>query len=45
MQRFNLNDSVRVDIPHEGDPDFDAYHGRRGEAVKMIHERCVEKVQ
>jgi len=33
MKRFSPGDKVQVDIPDETDPDFDAYHDRRGEVV------------
>jgi hypothetical protein len=38
MQRFTPSDRVRVDIPDERDPDFEAYHGRCGEVVEVFED-------
>jgi ribosomal protein L21E len=35
MKRFTVGDRVRVDIPDRDDPDFNDYHGRRGEVVDV----------
>ena len=36
MSRFNQGDRVRIDIPDKEDPDFDAWHGRRGVVVSVL---------
>lgn len=36
MKRFAVGDRVRVDIPDTTDPDFDRYHGRKGDVVSII---------
>jgi ribosomal protein L21E len=36
VQRFDEGDRVRIDIPDETDPDFEAYHGETGEVVAVI---------
>jgi ribosomal protein L21E len=36
MQRFEEGDSIRVDIPDPDDPDFDTYHGRKGEVIEVF---------
>lgn len=35
MNRFELGDHVRVDIPDETDPDHEQYHGREGTVVDV----------
>jgi hypothetical protein len=36
MRRFDTDDSVRIDIPDETDPDYDWLHGRHGTVVEII---------
>lgn len=38
MQRFISGDRIRVDIPDERDPAFEAYHGRHGEVVEVFED-------
>lgn len=38
MKRFEVGDSVRIDIPDQSDPDFNQYHDRSGEIVKVIED-------
>ena len=32
---FVPGDQVRIDIPDENDPDYEEYHGERGEVVEV----------
>lgn len=36
MRRFDIGDTVRIDIPNETDPDHERLHGRRGTVVEVI---------
>ena len=36
MQDFSKGDLVRVDIPDETDPDYEAYHGCHGRVVAVL---------
>ncbi|WP_092733545.1 hypothetical protein [Halopenitus persicus] len=36
MKRFEVGDSVRIDIPDETDPDYERLHGRHGTIVEII---------
>ena len=36
MKRFDIGDTVRIDIPGETDPDHERLHGRRGTVVEII---------
>lgn len=38
MQRFDIGDEVRIDIPDETDPDFERLHGREGTVVEVIED-------
>ncbi len=38
MRRFEVGDRVRIDIPDKSDPDFEQYHDRTGEVVKLIED-------
>lgn len=38
MQHLAPEDRVRVDIPDTTDPDFEKFHGRRGEVVEVIED-------
>lgn len=38
MRRFEVGDSVRMDIPDTEDLDFERYHGRTGEVVEVIED-------
>ena len=40
MRRFDVGDSVRVDIPDTEDPDFDQFHGRHGEVVDVLEDNA-----
>lgn len=33
---LNEGDRVRIDIPDTTDPDFEMYHGRKGEVVETL---------
>lgn len=43
MQRFTEADRVRIDIPDEGDPDFNKWHGREGVVVKVQQDNAGEE--
>jgi ribosomal protein L21E len=36
MKRFDIGDTVQIDIPDETDPDYERLHGRRGTVVEII---------
>jgi hypothetical protein len=36
MERFSEGDRIRVDIPDETDPDYEAYHGIHGRVVVVF---------
>ena len=36
MPAFLKGDRVRIDIPDETDPDYDAYHGAHGRVVAVL---------
>lgn len=38
MRRFEEGDRVRIDIPDKTDPDFEEYHGRKGEVVAVLED-------
>ncbi|WP_248514991.1 hypothetical protein [Salinarchaeum laminariae] len=42
MRHVESGDRVRVDIPDTEDPDFDRYHGHRGEVVDVIKDDAGE---
>ncbi|TQQ81906.1 hypothetical protein [Halonotius roseus] len=42
MQRFTVDDDVRIDIPTEDDPDHERYHRRRGEVVGVLQDDAGE---
>lgn len=33
---FKTGDNVRIDIPNQGDPDHDLYHGSEGQIVDVL---------
>lgn len=43
MRRFDLGDRVRIDIPDTTDPDFDNFHGRTGNIVKIFTDDLAEE--
>jgi len=36
MKRFDIGDTVRIDIPDETDPDYDRLHGLQGTVVEIF---------
>ncbi|MCQ4334876.1 hypothetical protein KM295_15580 [Natronomonas sp. F2-12] len=36
MQDFSKGDRVRIDIPDETDPDYEAYHGDHGRVLAVL---------
>ncbi|MFC4540800.1 hypothetical protein ACFO5R_02515 [Halosolutus amylolyticus] len=36
MQRFSVDDRVRIDIPDETDPDYELYHGEHGRITAVL---------
>lgn len=38
MKRFDVGDSVRIDIPDETDPDFEHLHACEGTVVEIIED-------
>lgn len=38
MNRFEVGDRVRADLPDVDDPDHDQYHGRQGEVVQIFED-------
>lgn len=40
MNRFEEGDRVRIDIPDEGDPDFEEFHGREGTIVAVLEDQA-----
>jgi len=36
MARFAVGNRVRIDIPDETDPDFEAFHGEEGTIIEII---------
>lgn len=38
VNRFEIGDKVRIDIPDETDPDFEEFHGQRGEVIRILHD-------
>lgn len=38
MTRYEIGDSVRIDIPDRSDPDFEVYHGDTGQIIEIIED-------
>ena len=38
MNRFEIGDRVRIDLPDVTDPDHERYHGQKGEVVCVLED-------
>ena len=43
MTRFEVGNRVQIDISDTDDPDFDRYHGRRGNVVEILEGDAAEE--
>lgn len=40
MQRFEIEDRVRIDIPDETDPDHERLHGTHGTVIRIFEDEA-----